>query len=39
MGYGQHHRRCGVAVLIIGLLALIIGLFGYRLVHKYELVS
>jgi purine-cytosine permease-like protein len=33
---GDGHLPESVAVLIIGLVALIVGLFGYKIVHKYE---
>jgi purine-cytosine permease-like protein len=33
---GNGHLPESVAVLIIGLVALIVGLFGYKIVHKYE---
>jgi purine-cytosine permease-like protein len=33
---GNGHLPESVAVLIISLVALIVGLFGYKIVHKYE---
>ena len=33
---GGGHLPESVAVLIIGLVAIIVGLFGYKVVHKYE---
>ena len=33
---GNGHLPASVAVLIIGLVALIVGLFGYKRVHEYE---
>jgi purine-cytosine permease-like protein len=33
---GDGHLPESVAVLIIGLVALVVGLFGYKIVHKYE---
>ena len=33
---GDGHLPESVAVLVIGLVALIVGLFGYKIVHKYE---
>ena len=33
---GDGHLPESVAVLILGLVALIVGMFGYRVVHTYE---